>query len=168
MSSQALRSRTVRVGPYLLGGDNPVRVQAMCDTDTRDVRATVRQLRLLEDAGCEINRVAVPDMQAAQALRGIKKQIRSPLVADIHFDWRLAVASAENGADKIRINPGNIGSTEGVRAVARICRERGLPIRVGVNAGSLKLLKKLKGRSALPPARLARVMVCEALEQVSL
>ena len=165
MSRKLFRARTVRVGPYKLGGGNPVRVQAMCDTDTRDVRATVRQIRQLEDAGCEINRVAVPDMEAATALRRIKKQIASPLVADIHFDWRLAVAAAENGADKIRINPGNIGGREGVRAIVRACRERGLPIRVGVNAGSLNLLKKIKGKVSLPPARMAQAMVGEALAQ---
>ncbi|NLO92477.1 MAG: flavodoxin-dependent (E)-4-hydroxy-3-methylbut-2-enyl-diphosphate synthase [Elusimicrobia bacterium] len=160
-----LRARTVKVGPYKLGHGLPVRVQAMCDTDTRDVRATVRQLRLLEDAGCEINRVAVPDMEAALALKKIRKQVAAPVVADIHFDWRLAVAAAHNGADKIRINPGNIGSPEGVRAIVKACRERGLPIRVGVNAGSLKLFKTVRGRVALSPAEMARAMAREALEQ---
>jgi len=168
MSGKKNNARLVRVGPYKLGGANPVRVQAMCDTDTRDVRATVRQLRLLEDAGCEINRVAVPDLEAAEALRRIKKHVKSPLVADIHFDWRLAVAAAVSGADKIRINPGNIGGREGVRAIVHSCRERGLPIRVGVNAGSLRLLKKIKGKVSLPPRRLAQAMADEALEQVRL
>lgn len=138
------KSRVVKVGPYLLGGDNPVRVQSMCNTDTRDVNATVKQILALEKAGCEIIRVAVPDMVAAKAVGKIKKRIHIPLVVDIHFDYKLALECIRQGADKIRINPGNIGSREKVEAVVRACKAKKIPIRIGINAGSLEkdLLEK--------------------------
>ncbi len=132
------KSRVVKVGPYLLGGNNPVRVQSMCDTDTRDVKATVKQILELEKAGCEIVRVAVPDMAAAEAIGKIKKKIHIPLVADIHFDYKLALECAEQGIDKIRINPGNIGSREKTEAVVKACKAKKIPIRIGVNVGSIE------------------------------
>jgi len=132
------KSRVVKVGPYLLGGDNPVRVQSMTNTDTRDVGATVKQILALEKAGCEIARVAVPDMIAAKAVGKIKKRIHIPLVVDIHFDYKLALECVAQGADKIRINPGNIGSREKVEAVVKACKAKKIPIRIGINAGSLE------------------------------
>lgn len=133
-----MKTRVVQIGDRVIGGGHPVLIQSMTNTKTEDVAATVRQIRALTDAGCEIIRCAVPGMEAAEALREIKKQITIPLVADIHFDYRLAIAAIENGADKIRINPGNIGSEERVRAVVEAARERKIPIRVGVNSGSLE------------------------------
>ena len=124
-------TRTVYVGGVPIGGGNPIRIQSMCNTRTEDVKATVEQILRLERAGCEIIRAAVPTMEAARALKEIKAQIHIPLVADIHFDYRLAIAAMENGADKIRINPGNIGSRERVRAVVDAAREKRIPIRVG-------------------------------------
>ncbi|MCX5783035.1 MAG: flavodoxin-dependent (E)-4-hydroxy-3-methylbut-2-enyl-diphosphate synthase, partial [Elusimicrobia bacterium] len=155
-------ARTVKIGRYTIGGGNPVRVQTMCNTDTRDVSATVRQILLLERAGCEINRVAVPDMSTAKNLGKIKKRINSPLVADIHFDHRLALEAVKQGVDKIRINPGNIGSKEKVREVAKACADRKIPIRIGVNAGSLKEHKIFRNAKEC-----ARAMVRAALEEVS-
>lgn len=131
-------TKVVTIGNCKIGGGNPVAIQSMTNTKTEDVKATVEQIRKLEEAGCEIIRCAVPTMEAAEALSQIKKQIHIPLVADIHFDYRLAIAAMENGADKIRINPGNIGSAEKVRAVVDVAKERGIPIRVGVNSGSLE------------------------------
>lgn len=131
-------TKTVRVGDRLLGGGNPILIQSMCNTKTEDVAATVAQIHALEEAGCDVIRVAVPTMEAAAAVREIKRQIRIPLVADIHFDYRLAIASMEAGADKIRINPGNIGSRERILAVVEKAKEYGVPIRVGVNSGSLE------------------------------
>ncbi len=144
------RTREIQIGTVKIGAGNPVAIQSMTNTKTEDVIATVEQIRRLEEAGCEIIRCAVPTMEAAQALGEIKRQIHIPLVADIHFDYRLAIASVENGADKIRINPGNIGSTERIRAVVDCCRERNVPIRVGVNSGSLEknLLEKYGGVTA--------------------
>jgi (E)-4-hydroxy-3-methylbut-2-enyl-diphosphate synthase len=138
------KSKVVKVGPYKLGGDNPIRVQSMCDTDTRDVKATVKQILELEKNRCEIIRVAVPDMKAAKAIGAIKKQIHIPLVADIHFDYKLALECIKQGIDKIRINPGNIGSEEKVKAVVEACKKKKIPIRIGINGGSLEkdLLKK--------------------------
>jgi (E)-4-hydroxy-3-methylbut-2-enyl-diphosphate synthase len=132
------KSRVVKVGPYLLGGNNPVRVQSMTNTDTRDVAKTVKQILELEKAGCEIARVAVPDMIAAKAVGKIKKKIHIPLVVDIHFDYKLALECARQGADKIRINPGNIGSREKVEAVVKACKAKKIPIRIGINVGSLE------------------------------
>ncbi len=144
------RTREVQIGTVKIGAGNPVAIQSMTNTKTEDIIATVEQIRRLEEAGCEIIRCAVPTMEAAQALGEIKRQIHIPLVADIHFDYRLAIAAVENGADKIRINPGNIGSTERIRAVVDCCRERNVPIRVGVNSGSLEknLLEKYGGVTA--------------------
>ncbi len=131
-------SREISIGNVTIGGDNPIAIQSMTNTKTQDVEATVEQIKRLEKAGCEIVRCAVPDMEAAKALREIKERIDIPLVADIHFDWRLAVAAIENGVDKIRINPGNIGSDENLRSVVNAAKERNIPIRVGVNSGSLE------------------------------
>ncbi|PIU80323.1 MAG: 4-hydroxy-3-methylbut-2-en-1-yl diphosphate synthase [Candidatus Moranbacteria bacterium CG06_land_8_20_14_3_00_40_12] len=138
------QSKVVKVGPYFLGGRNPVRVQSMCMTDTRDAAATVKQILELEKAGCEIVRVAVPDMAAAKTIGPIKKRIHIPLVADIHFDYKLALECVKQGIDKIRINPGNIGSREKVEAVVKACQAKKIPIRIGVNVGSIEkdLLQK--------------------------
>lgn len=130
-------TRKVRIGDRYIGGNEPILVQSMCNTDTRDVVATVNQIKELADAGCEIIRVAVLDMEAAQAIGEIKKQISIPIVADIHFDYRLAIEAMKSGADKIRINPGNIGDIDRVKAVVDTAKERDIPIRVGVNGGSL-------------------------------
>ncbi len=143
-------SKQIKIGDVLVGGGAPVTIQSMCNTRTDDVAATVAQIRRLEEAGCEIIRVAVPDMAAADAVGQIRSRIRIPLVADIHFDYKLALRCAENGVDKIRINPGNIGSHEKVRAVADACAQRGIPIRIGVNGGSLEkdILRKYGGVTA--------------------
>ena len=149
---EMLRNRTkeIRIGNVWIGGSHPVAIQSMTNTKTEDVAATVEQILALEAAGCEIIRCAVPTMEAALALKEIKKQIHIPLVADIHFDYRLAIAAIENGADKIRINPGNIGSKERVQAVVEKAKEYNVPIRVGVNSGSLEknLLEKYGGVTA--------------------
>lgn len=121
-----------------IGALSPVSVQSMCNTKTHDVEATVEQIKRLRAAGCDIVRLAIPDMAAAEAISQIKAETDMPLVADIHFDYRLALAVAERGIDKIRINPGNIGSEENVRKVAEACRKRNIPIRIGVNGGSLE------------------------------
>ncbi|MBQ4383518.1 MAG: flavodoxin-dependent (E)-4-hydroxy-3-methylbut-2-enyl-diphosphate synthase [Firmicutes bacterium] len=143
-------TRQVKVGGLALGGGAPVRIQSMTNTRTSDVEATVRQILELEEAGCEIIRATVPDMASAEAFRKIRERIHIPLVADIHFDYRLAIAAVEHGADKIRINPGNIGSPDRVRAVAEACKAHHVPIRVGVNSGSLEreLLAKYGGPTA--------------------
>ncbi|MFD0962306.1 flavodoxin-dependent (E)-4-hydroxy-3-methylbut-2-enyl-diphosphate synthase [Paenibacillus chungangensis] len=134
----------VKVGDLTIGGSNEVIIQSMCTTKTADVEATVAEILRLEEAGCQIVRVTVNNMEAADAIKEIKKRIHIPLVADIHFDYRLALAAIENGIDKVRINPGNIGRREKVEAVVQACKERGIPIRIGVNAGSLEnhLLEK--------------------------
>jgi 4-hydroxy-3-methylbut-2-en-1-yl diphosphate synthase len=144
------KTRTVRIGDVAIGGDNPIRIQSMCNTKTENVEATVAQIRALAAAGCEIIRVAVPNEAAASALKDIRRQIKLPLVADIHFDYRLALAAMENGADKIRINPGNIGEDWKLREVVNAAKERNIPIRVGVNSGSLEkeILKKYGGVTA--------------------
>ena len=131
-------TRVIQIGNVKIGGGNPIAIQSMTNTRTEDVEATVAQILALEAVGCEIIRCAVPTMEAAQALSEIKKQIHIPLVADIHFDYRLAIAAIENGADKIRINPGNIGDMDRVRQVVEKAKEYGVPIRVGVNSGSLE------------------------------
>ncbi|MCI8638941.1 MAG: flavodoxin-dependent (E)-4-hydroxy-3-methylbut-2-enyl-diphosphate synthase [Coprococcus sp.] len=143
-------TKTIQIGDVKIGGGNPVAIQSMTNTKTEDIQATVGQILALERAGCEIIRCAVPTMDAANALREIKKQIHIPLVADIHFDYKLAIASMENGADKIRINPGNIGSRENVQAVVDRAKAGGVPIRVGVNSGSLEkeILEKYGGVTA--------------------
>lgn len=132
------KTNVVNIGSVAIGGDNPIAIQSMCNTDTRDAAATIAQIKRLEEAGCEIIRVAVPDMQAAEAIGDIKKGISIPLVADIHFDYRLALKCLEMGVDKLRINPGNIGSRERVEAVVNAAKERKIPIRIGVNSGSLE------------------------------
>ncbi|MDD2252430.1 MAG: flavodoxin-dependent (E)-4-hydroxy-3-methylbut-2-enyl-diphosphate synthase [Dehalococcoidales bacterium] len=131
------RSRIINIGGLTIGGDSPVAVQSMTKTDTRDIKSTVRQIKELEAAGCEMVRVAVPDQQAAAAIKSIKSKISIPLMADIHFDYRLALLSIENGTDGLRLNPGNIGGPDRVRAVVKEARARQIPIRIGVNAGSL-------------------------------
>lgn len=143
-------TKVIKIGNRVIGGGNPILIQSMTNTKTEDVEATVAQILSLEKAGCDIIRCAVPTMEAAKALSQIKKQIHIPLVADIHFDYRLAIAAMENGADKIRINPGNIGSRERVQAVVDAAREHQIPIRVGVNSGSLEkdLVEKYHGVTA--------------------
>ena len=156
-------TKVISIGDKKIGGGNPVLIQSMCNTKTEDVKATVSQILALEAAGCDIIRVAVPTMEAAAAIRSIKKQIHIPLVADIHFDYRLAIAAIESGADKIRINPGNIGARERVEAVVEKAKEYGIPIRVGVNSGSLEkeLVEKYGGVTA-------EALVESALKQVKL
>ncbi len=143
-------SREIQIGNVWIGGNHPIAIQSMTNTKTEDVEATVKQILALEAAGCEIIRCAAPTMEAAQAFSEIKKQIHIPLVADIHFDYRLAIAAMENGADKVRINPGNIGSKEKIKAVVDVARERNIPLRVGVNSGSLEkhLIEKYGGVTA--------------------
>ena len=140
-------TKVVNVGGILLGGGNPVRIQSMNNTKTNDVQGTLEQIRRLHEAGCDITRVTVPDMEAAEALKEITKNSPIPVVADIHFDYKMAIEAAKNGAAKIRINPGNIGGPEKLRQVAETCRERGIPIRVGVNSGSIdrKLVEEYGG-----------------------
>ena len=131
-------TKVISIGDRVIGGGNPILIQSMTNTRTEDIESTIAQIKRLEAAGCEIIRCAVPTMEAAAALSEIKKQISIPLVADIHFDYRLAIAAIEHGADKIRINPGNIGSKERLKAVVDAAKERNIPIRVGVNSGSLE------------------------------
>lgn len=143
-------TKIVKIGDRIIGGSNPVLIQSMTNTPTEDVEKTVAQIKRLEKAGCEIIRCTVPTMEAAKAVKEIKNRISIPLVADIHFDYRMAIAAMENGADKIRINPGNIGSKEKVYAVVKEARDRQIPIRVGVNSGSLEkeLVEKYGGVTA--------------------
>lgn len=145
-----MKTREIAIGNVTIGGDHPIAIQSMTNTKTQDVEATVAQIHRLEQAGCQIVRCTVPDEEAARALARIKKQIHIPLVADIHFDYRMAIAAMENGADKIRINPGNIGSAEKLRAVVKVASGRNIPIRVGVNSGSLEkdLIEKYGGVTA--------------------
>lgn len=161
------QKRVVNIGGVKIGGDNPIAIQSMCNTDTRDVVATVNQIHQLENAGCEIIRVAIPDMEAAQAVSKIKKQIHIPLVVDIHFDYRLAMECMKNGADKVRINPGNIGSQDRVKQVVEMAKEREIPIRIGVNGGSLEkdLLQKYGGvtSEALVESALGHVAILDEL-----
>lgn len=138
MKNNIKTTRVVKIGNRVIGGGNPVLIQSMTNTKTQDIESTVAQIKELERAGCDIIRCAVPNMEAALALKKIKKAINIPLVADIHFDYRLAIAAMENGADKIRINPGNIGSEEKLRAVIEVAKKYQVPIRVGVNSGSLE------------------------------
>ncbi len=138
------KTRKIKVGNLFIGGNSPIIVQSMTNTDTKDIKATVFQIKRLEKLGCEIIRVSVPDIESAKALKKIKRQITIPLVADIHFDYKLAIASIENGADKIRINPGNIGSKEKVGEIIKIAKKNKISIRIGINSGSLErdILKK--------------------------
>ena len=160
-------TRTIRIGERVIGGGNPILIQSMTNTRTEDAAATAAQIKRLEAAGCEIVRCTVPTLEAARALPAIKKQISIPLVADIHFDYKMALAAIENGADKIRINPGNIGGKERVKAVTDAARERGIPIRVGVNSGSLEkeLIEKYHGVTAegLVESALQKVGMIEEL-----
>ena len=144
------QTREITIGNKAIGGKNPILIQSMTNTRTEDIKGTIAQIQRLTAAGCEIIRCAVPTMEAAEALAEIKKGITIPLVADIHFDYRLAIASMEHGADKIRINPGNIGSGERIRAVIDVAKERNIPIRIGVNSGSLEkeLVEKYRGVTA--------------------
>lgn len=157
------KTKEVQIGTVKIGADNPIAIQSMTNTKTEDSKATVEQILALEKAGCEIVRCAVPTMEAARALAEIKKQIHIPLVADIHFDYRLAIAAVENGVDKIRINPGNIGCKERIKTVVDCCKERNIPIRVGVNSGSLEknLIQKYGGVTA-------EGLVESALDKVSI
>ena len=161
-------TKTVNIGNKIIGGGNPVLIQSMTNTRTEDVKATVKQIKRLEEAGCEIIRCTVPSVEAARALSEIKKQIKIPLVADIHFDYKLAIAAIENGADKIRINPGNIGGIEKVKAVVESAKKRNIPIRVGVNSGSLEkeILKKYGKVTAegLVESALDKVKMIEAFD----
>lgn len=143
-------TKVVHIGNQKIGGDNPILIQSMTNTKTEDIKSTVEQIKRLEAAGCDIIRCAVPTMEAAKAFREIKNQINIPLVADIHFDYRLAIAAIEHGADKIRINPGNIGEKERVQAVVDAAKAKNIPIRVGVNSGSLEkhLVEKYHGVTA--------------------
>jgi len=156
-------TKKIRIGNKYIGGGEPILVQSMTNTKTQDVKATVDQIKKLEEAGCDIVRVAVPDSEAAAAISAIKKEISIPLVADIHFDYRLAIESIKNGADKIRINPGNIGGTERLRAVVNTARQYEVPIRIGVNSGSLE--KELLQKHGSPTAD---ALVESAMRNVSL
>lgn len=144
------KTKVIKIGNKVIGGGNPIMIQSMTNTKTEDAAATVNQILRLQDAGCDIIRCTVPNIDAARAIAEIKKEISIPLVADIHFDYRMAIAAMENGADKIRINPGNIGSKERVAEVVRVAKERNIPIRVGVNSGSLEkeLVEKYHGVTA--------------------
>lgn len=161
------QTKIVKIGDRVIGGGNPVLIQSMTNTRTEDVEATAAQILRLEQAGCEIIRVTVPTKEAAEALREIKKRIHIPLVADIHFDYKMAIAAIENGADKIRINPGNIGGKEKVAAVIAAARERNIPIRVGVNSGSMEkeLVEKYHGVTAegIVESAMDKVHMIEAL-----
>lgn len=160
-------TKVVQIGTCKIGGGNPILIQSMTNTKTEDVKSTVAQILSLEKAGCDIIRCAVPTLEAAMAFSEIKKQIHIPLVADIHFDYKLAIAAMENGADKIRINPGNIGSKERIKAVIDVAKSRNIPIRVGVNSGSLEknLVEKYHGVTAqgLVESALDKVKIIEDL-----
>ncbi len=155
------KSKAIRIGDVTIGGGAPIVVQSMTKTHTHDVMSTVRQIKELEEYGCELIRVAVPDTEAAQALSAIKKGISIPLIADIHFDYRLALMALEAGVDGLRINPGNIGEAERVKIVAKAAKERGVPIRIGVNAGSLP-------KATNPQLSIAERMVDAAMKQIKL
>ena len=162
------KTKQIHVGDVAIGGGAPVSVQSMTCTKTEDIRATVSQIAALEEAGCEIVRVAVPTLEAAEALGVIKKSIHIPLIADIHFDYRLALQAIENGADKIRINPGNIGSRDRVEKVLSAAKTHGIPVRIGVNAGSLEknIIQKYKGVTAegLVESALDHVKICGEMD----
>ena len=161
-------TRKIRIGDRYIGGGEPILIQSMTNTRTQDKPATIEQIKRLEDAGCDIVRIAVPDMEAAEAVKDIKSKISIPLVADIHFDYRLAIQSIINGADKIRINPGNIGDNERVKKVIDAAKERDIPIRIGINSGSLEkeILEKYGSPTAdaLVESALKNVMLVEAMD----
>lgn len=158
------KTKQLKINNLAIGGSAPIRVQSMTNTDTRNVRATVKQIKELEKAGCELVRIAIPDMKAAKKVRQIRKQIKIPLIVDIHFDYKLAIECAKQGADKLRINPGNIGSPEKVKAVVDIAKKKKIPIRIGVNSGSLEkdILKKYKNKAT------AKGMVESAMRHIKI
>lgn len=160
-------TKIIKIGDKFIGGGSPIMIQSMTNTHTEDVEATVKQILRLEKAGCDIIRCTVPTIEAAHAIKEIKKQIHIPLVADIHFDYKMAIAAMENGADKIRINPGNIGSTDKIKAVVDVAKSRNIPIRVGVNSGSLEkdIVEKYNGVTAegLVESALDKVKIIEDL-----
>lgn len=166
------KTKVIKIGNKVIGGGNPIMIQSMTNTKTEDVAATVNQILRLQDAGCDIIRCTVPNIDAARAIAEIKKEISIPLVADIHFDYRMAIAAIENGADKIRINPGNIGSKERVAEVVRVAKERNIPIRVGVNSGSLEkeLVEKYHGVTAegIVESALDKVRMIEDMDYYNL
>lgn len=163
-----MSTKEVKIGNIKIGDNNPIAIQSMCNTDTRNPKETIAQIKELEKAGCEIIRVAVPDIAAADAISEIKKEINIPLVADIHFDYRLALRAMENGIDKLRINPGNIGDEERVKTVVKMAKEKKIPIRIGVNSGSVskELLAKYGGvtSEALVESALHHVKILENLD----
>ncbi|QXM06110.1 flavodoxin-dependent (E)-4-hydroxy-3-methylbut-2-enyl-diphosphate synthase [Crassaminicella indica] len=163
MEIKRKKTRTVYCGNVKIGGDAPISIQSMTNTDTRNIDKTVEQINKLEEAGCEIVRVAVPDMQAAQAIKEIRQKIHIPMIADIHFDYRLALEAIKNGVDKLRLNPGNIGDANRVKKVVMLAKERGIPIRIGVNAGSIDQRIVRKYGEITPEA-----MVESALEHVEI
>lgn len=162
------KTRKLKVGEVFIGGDAPVTIQSMTNTDTRNIKETILQIKRLEEAGCDIIRLAVPDMEAATVLKEIKKASRVPLVADIHFDYRLAIESIKNGVDKIRLNPGNIGDRDRVKAVVEAAKERQIPIRIGVNSGSVEkqIMEKYKGVTpeAMVESALGHAAILEELD----
>lgn len=162
-----MKTREIHIGNRVIGGGNPILIQSMTNTKTEDVKGTVAQINALASAGCDIIRCAVPTIKAAAALKEIKQNISIPIVADIHFDYKLAIAAMENGADKIRINPGNIGSVERVQAVVDVAKEKNIPIRVGVNSGSLEkhLVEKYNGVTAdgIVESALDKVQLIESM-----
>ena len=168
MSYERRKTRKIKIGNIFIGGDAPISVQSMTNTDTRDAEATIAQIKKLEDAGCDIVRVAVPDMTAAKNISKIKEAISIPLVADIHFDYRLALEAIEQGIDAIRINPGNIGSEDRTRQVVEACKKNSIPIRIGVNGGSLEkeLLEKFGGPTpeAMVESAMKHIEILEKLD----
>lgn len=168
MSYERRKTREVSVGTVKIGGENPISIQSMTNTDTRDADATIAQIKRLEEAGCDIVRVAVPDIKAAKNIAKIKSSVNIPIIADIHFDYKLALEAIEQGVDGIRINPGNIGSRERVKMVVEKCKERNLKIRIGVNGGSLEkeLLKKHGSATAeaLVESAMGHIKILEDLD----
>ena len=168
MSYERRKTRKIKIGNIFIGGDAPISVQSMTNTDTRDAETTIAQIKKLEDAGCDIVRVAVPDMTAAKNISKIKEAISIPLVADIHFDYRLALEAIEQGIDAIRINPGNIGSEDRTRQVVEACKKNSIPIRIGVNGGSLEkeLLEKFSGPTpeAMVESAMKHIEILEKLD----
>lgn len=161
------KTKKVKIGNIYIGGGEIIRVQSMTNTQTSDIRSTINQIRKLEDYGCEIVRIAINDYDSAKSIKKIKKEVKIPLVGDIHFDYKLAIEAAKNGIDKIRINPGNIGDEKKVREVVKAAKDRGIPIRIGVNSGSLKALKSKDFRN-WDKKRWAFEMVKEAMEQIEI
>ncbi len=161
------KTKEIKIGNVGIGGDNPIRVQSMTNTDTKDVASTIAQIKRLEEVGCELVRVAIYDRDCASAIKDIKKEISIPLIADIHFDYKLAIASIDFGVDGLRINPGNIGTEKNIKKVVERAKDRGVPIRIGVNSGSLEkeILKKHRGPtpSALVESALKNISILEKL-----